>query len=36
MDNGGASGNILDSVVRSGNQCLTRVKLNNSNEFYIQ
>ncbi len=28
MDNGGASGDILDSVVRSGNQYLIRVKLN--------
>lgn len=32
MDNGGASGDILDSVVRSGNQYLTRVKLNVSDE----
>lgn len=32
MDNGGVSGDTLDSVVRSGDLYLTRVKLNASDE----
>jgi len=32
MDNGGASGDILDSIVRSGNRYLTRVKMNISDD----
>lgn len=32
VDNGGASGDILDSIVRSGNRYLTRVKMNLSDE----
>ena len=32
VDNGGASGDILDSIVRSGNKYLTRVKLNASDD----
>jgi len=32
VDNGGASGDILDSIVSSGNRYLTRVKLNASDE----
>ena len=35
VDNGGASGDILDSIVRSGNRYLTRVKLNRSDEKRI-
>ena len=32
VDNGGASGDILDSIVKSGNKYLTRVKMNLSDE----
>ncbi len=32
MDNGGASGDILDSIVRNGNRYLTRVKMNISDD----
>jgi transposase len=32
MDNGGAAGDILDSIVDSGNKYLTRVKLNASDD----
>ena len=32
MDNGGASGDILDSIVRSGNRYLTRVRMNKSDD----
>ncbi len=32
VDNGGASGDILDSIVSSGNKYLTRVKMNISDE----
>ncbi len=35
MDNGGASGDILDSIVSSGNKYLTRVKLNISDDKRI-
>ena len=35
VDNGGASGDILDSIVRSGNKYLTRVKMNISDERRI-
>jgi hypothetical protein len=33
MDNGGAAGDILDSIVESGNRYLTRVKLNSSDDI---
>lgn len=32
MDNGGASGDILDSIIKSGNKYLTRVKMNLSDD----
>ena len=32
MDNGGASGDILDSIVKSGNRYLTRVRMNRSDD----
>lgn len=32
MDNGGASGDVLDSIVRAGHKYLTRVKLNVSDD----
>jgi len=35
MDNGGASGDILDSIVKSGNRYLTRVKMNKSDDLRI-
>jgi transposase len=35
MDNGGAAGDILDSIVRSGNRYLTRVKMNSSDDLWI-
>lgn len=36
VDNGGASGDILDSIVRSGNKYLTRVKMNLSDDIRIR
>ena len=35
VDNGGASGDILDSIVRAGNKYLTRVKMNASDDLRI-
>lgn len=35
VDNGGASGDILDSIVRSGHKYLTRVKMNASDDKRI-
>ena len=35
VDNGGASGDILDSIVKSGNKYLTRVKMNLSDDKRI-
>ncbi|MFA6727754.1 MAG: transposase, partial [Prevotella sp.] len=36
MDNGGASGDILDSIVRNGNRYLMRVKMNISDDERIR
>ena len=36
VDNGGASGDILDSIVKSGNRYLTRVKMNASDDQRIR
>jgi transposase len=36
VDNGGASGDILDSIVKSGNRYLTRVKMNVSDDQRIR
>jgi len=36
VDNGGASGDILDFIMRNGNRCLTRVKMNISDDEQIR